>query len=246
MTIDLSSINSIYSLLGTSTSANTQTKPTANFEDYLMDALNPVNKKDKNSNNGLYDFMANTGNTNVLNGLMDSGNGLTAIGGYDAYMALMGNSNDTSINPYGTAASVNKDAFSDYLQSSFQATMMKNMNAAKAKLQISYEDYVAKIGDNPNEAATFRKAQMEQNIAMVSDFIAGKTPSVGNTEKELLDLLGGNNVSVNTSDLLNQLKGNSTLLDWLTKSSNNTSSNPQDLLNQLTASGNYYQNLLNS
>ena len=132
-----------------------------------------------------------------------------------------------------------------YLQSSFQTTMMQNMNAAKAKLQTSYEDFVSKIGDNPNEAAKLRMTQMQQNIDIVSDFIAGKTSSATNSEKELSDLLGSNE-SVNAADLLNQLKGNSTLLDWLTKSSN-TSNNAssQDLLNQLSASGSYYQNLLN-
>lgn len=248
MAIDLSSLNSIYSLLGTSygTSNTQNTQSTANFEDYLMNALNASKTQETQSTNGLYDLISNSGNTSVLSGLMNSGNGMDAMGGYDAYAALMGGSNDTTTNPFGNATSSTSDAFSNYLQSSFQSTMMKNMNAAKAKLQMSYEDFAVKIGDNPNEAAKLRMTQMAQNIEVVSDFIAGKTPSVGSTETDLSNLLG-NNESVNASDLLNQLQGNSTLLDWLTKSSNtNNTASSQDLLSQLTANGNYYQNLLNS
>lgn len=236
MAIDFSSISSMYSLLGTTYGTTTQTKPAANFEDYLMDALNPANKKDKTSKNSFYDFMANTANTSLLNGLMNANNGLGAIGGYDVYAALIGNSNDTSINPFGMATSLNKDAFSNYLQSGLQSTILKNMNTAKAKLQASYEDYVAKIGDTPDEAAKLRKAQMEQNLEMVSKFIDDKVASTS----------ASNTQNVNASNLLNQLGGSSTLLDWLTKSSSTSNTNPQHLLNQLSASGNYYQQRLNS
>lgn len=237
MAIDLSSLNSIYSLLGLSTGSTTQnTQSTANFEDYLMNALDASKTTDKTSTNGLYDLISNSSNTSVLNGLMNSGSGVDALGGYDAYAALMGT------NTNNATATSSTDAFSNYLQSSFQSTMMKNMNAAKAKLQMSYEDFVTKVGDSPDEAAKLRMTQMEQNIQTVSNFIAGKTST---NEAELSSILG-NQQSINASDLLNQLQGNSTLLDALTKSNSTASTNSQDLLNQLTASGSYYQNLLNS
>ena len=251
MAIDLSTLNSISSLLGTTygTSTASTNQSTANFEDYLMNALNASDTKDKTTTNGLYDLISNSGNTSVLSGLMNSGSstdaGLNAIDGYDAYAALMGG-NNSSTNPFDKAASTS-DAFSNYLQSSFESTMMKNMNAAKAKLQTSYEDFVAKVGENPSDAAKLRIQQMEQNISMVTDFMAGKTNSASSQDKQLSELLG-NNSSINASDLVNQLKGNSTLLDWLTNASNSSTSsttNSQDLLNQLSVSGNYYQNLLN-
>lgn len=233
MTIDLSSLNSILNTVNYSGGATTKAaQPTANFEDYLMNALNASKTNEKTSTNGLYDLISNSGNVSVMNGLMNSNNGVNAITSYDLYTSLTGGANSTTSNS-------KSDVFSDFLQSSFQSTMMKNMNVAKAKLQMSYEDFVAKVGNSPDEAAKIRMNQMKQNIETVGNFISTKNASTNTLEQ-----VTNSNGTVSATDLLSQLQGNNSSFNGLVNEKNQSSS--QNLLNQLTISGNYFGNKINS
>ena len=257
MTINMSSLSSIYGLLGStsSTSSNQTTSSTANFEDYLMNALNGNTSTDKTNAISLYDTISNSGSSSLLSGLMSSGSStdasLNALSGYDVYGALMGN-NSSSNNAFSTTGA-SSDIFSNYLASSFQATMLKNMNAAKAKLQHSYEDYVTKIGDNPSEAAKLRMEQMQQNISVVDEYISGKTTSssaqnglVNDSQNSdissLLSQITGGSQNSDISGLLSQLTGGSqnsdisSILSQLTGGSQNIDFS--GLLSQLTGGSN--------
>lgn len=238
MAIDMSSLSTIYSLLGSGSAVSTstnQTTSTANFEDYLMNALNGNTSTDKTNEISLYDTISNSGSSSLLSGLMSSGSStdasLNALSGYDVYGALMGNSSNNSFST--TSASTSSDLFSDYLTNSFQSTILKNMNAAKAKLQHSYEDFVTSIGDNPSEAAKLRMEQMQQNIALVDEYISGKST----TSSLQLNDLTSNSQNDNMSNLLSQLTSSSNV--------NTTGeTTEQMLMNQLNANSLFSQYLV--
>lgn len=242
MKIDLSLLSSINGLLGSSYGIQSNTQSNANFEDFLMDALAPKKPNDKSSSNALYNLLSNSSNPMLLSGLMSinttNDTALNAVNGYDVYTTLIGN-NNSNTNGFGSAFS-STNVLSDYLSSSLQTSMIKNLNSAKAKLQTSYNDFVANAGDNPSEAASMRMKQMEQNIDTINQYINknSTTPSLStliSPEKDFSNF--------NVADFQN----NSSIFDILINSNDRLNNNSvQSLLSQLTQSGAYYQNKLNS
>lgn len=229
MSMDLSSLNSIMSLLGTSNGAaatSTQSTSNANFEDFLMNALGGSQSPTKTSDSSLFDLISGSSTTSLLNGLNSSGNTndiasqliqslqTSSTSSTDSSTSLNNLFNSTSSTTSTDSANAT-DMFASSLTNNFQAQIMKNMSAAKAKLQTNFDGYVQRAGENPTEAAKLRMEQMQQNINTVSNYMTTKSAdsSATNQYDTLLSQL--TNGTTNTSSLLDQLDAKSSLSQYL-------------------------------
>ena len=228
MSMDLSSVNSIMSLLGTSTgtaATSTQSTLSANFEDYLMNALGGSQNSTKTSESSLFDLISGSSTTSLLNGLNSSGNtNDIASQLIQSLQTSSTSSTDSSanlnnlFNSTSSASSIDStnatDMFASSLTNNFQAQIMKNMSAAKAKLQTNYDSYVQRAGENPTEAAKLRMEQMQQNINTVSNYMTTKSAESSPTN-QYDTLLSQLTSGTTNSSLLDQLDAKSSLSQYL-------------------------------
>ena len=117
-----------------------------------------------------------------------------------------------------SATNAATDTFASSLSNSFQAQILNNMNAAKAKLQNSYTSYVERAGENPTVAAKLRMEQMQQNMQIVDNYIGSKSSdsSTNNQYDALLSQLSGSTGATSTSQsLLDQFDAKSSLSQYL-------------------------------
>lgn len=222
MSMDLSSLNSINSLLGStygSTNTATQATPSSSFENYLMNALGGQTSSTNTSTSPLSDLLSGSSTTSLLNGLTSSSSSSDTVSQLIQSLQSSG-STDASVNNLYNSSATNAatDTFASSLSNSFQAQILNNMNAAKAKLQNSYTSYVERAGENPTVAAKLRMEQMQQNMQIVDNYIGSKSSdsSTNNQYDALLSQLSGSTGAASTSQsLLDQLDAKSSLSQYL-------------------------------
>ncbi|MCH7321937.1 hypothetical protein LZ480_08530 [Solibacillus sp. MA9] len=187
MSMDVSSLNSLTSLLGSTygtnsaTSANTSS---TSFETYFLNALGTNSTGDTSSMSSLLDLYSNGGTNALLSGFTSTDSTSTIASQLLSNLQSSGTT-DSSLMKLNKATSAT-DNYTDSLTSGFQSQVLNNMNAAKAKLQSSYESYVERMGENPTAAAQYRIDQMKQNISVIENYIASKS---ANNVDSLVDQL---------------------------------------------------------
>ncbi|MGN7476296.1 hypothetical protein ACTHOQ_00460 [Solibacillus silvestris] len=157
----------------------------ANFEDYLMNALNNKEKTTGTNSGALFELLSSSSATPLLNGLNSTENT------NDFASILIRNLQQPQkenfyMSDYNNVDHSLTQSYAGGLMNNFQAQMLNSMNAAKEKLQSSYSSYVERAGENPNAAAKLRIEQMQKNIGHIEQFIQSKT---ANNENALLQQL---------------------------------------------------------
>lgn len=226
MSMDLSSLNSIYSLLGSTygtTPATTQSSTSASFEDYLMNALGGQQSSNNRNDASLFNLISGSSTTSLLNGLTSTGNSNDIASQLIQSLQSPGTTSSGVNNLYNPTTSAASDMFSNSLTGNFQAQIMKNMSAAKAKLQSSYESYVERAGANPTDATKLRIEQMQKNIQLVDNYISTKSAESATTGQAGLPLNQLNGSTIPTSQsLLDQLNAKSSMSQyWLQNRADN-------------------------
>lgn len=201
MSIDFSNISSIQSYLtqfGAGVGATTN--PTANFSDYFMQAIDQSKATEQQKEtNGLYDLFAGSANSSAMQGLLGLGdnNILTQYlqGSGTSVNSLTGSS--TNMNGINSATDSTADLFSNYLQSNFQAKVSSTLTSAKSQLQVNLEAFKAEHIGNDNELVKLRMNQMEQNVSLLDNYLAGNTTSstgtsTSSTNDQLMQHLNNN------------------------------------------------------
>lgn len=164
----------------------------ANFEDYLMNALNQKDKTTNTSSSSLFDLLSNSSATSLVNGL-NSTAGTNEFASKLIQNLQQPKSDQFSLDGFENVNNLLTDTYATGLMNQFEAQMLNQMNAAKTKLQTSYSSYVERAGENPTAAAKLRIEQMQQNIAHLDQFIEKRTSTNGLINKDtLLDQLNAN------------------------------------------------------
>ena len=192
MAFDITNLSSVQSLLSQYTTGNATISNAPNFTDYLLDALDASNSTEqKKESNGLYDLISNSSNSTMMQSLLGTGSSSVL----SKYLEQSSTGVDF-LSPYtsstsDTPATVTTEMFSEYLQSNFQAKMLKSMTAAKEKLQLNLDQYIAANANNDSEGVKLRIEQMKQNVSMVDSLLQSKT-SASTTNHDLLNKLSSN------------------------------------------------------
>lgn len=184
MTIDISSLSSIYgSLLGTSSGSNilSGTSGSTSFADYFLNATSTSSTSD-NTQNSLYSELSSFGTSGALQSLL--GGTTDTSSAISAYLSTSSTSN------YGDETTAT-DTFSNFLQSNFQAQQMKMMSGALERLQLQTTTYQTSMGENPNDAAKLRLEQMTKNVEALQGYMTQKQTELS-TNNTLLDQLQAN------------------------------------------------------
>ena len=214
MSMDVSSLNSINSLLGstygTAAAAPAITSATS-FDKYLMNALGTTSTTPASSVNSLLDMYSNGGASSLVSGL--TGSGSTSDVASQLLSSLQSSGTGTSsadlTSLFNTQNTSPTATYADGLASSFQSQLLNNMNAAKAKLQSSFDGYIERMGENPTASAQFRIEQMQQNISLIENYIASK--STTSADGLLGQLTGTDSTKATNDSLVNQLDAKSAL-----------------------------------
>lgn len=165
----------------------------ANFEDYLMNALNQKDKTKSTNSTALFDLLSNSGSTSLLNGLNS-----TASTNEFASMLIQNLQQPTtdqfSLTGFENGNNSLTNSYATGLMNHFEAQMLNQMNAAKSKLQTSYSNYVDRAGEKPTAAAKLRIEQMQQNISQMEQFIQSKSTNASraNNTDPLIEQLNVN------------------------------------------------------
>ena len=214
MSMDVSSLNSINSLLGstygTAAAAPAITSATS-FDKYLMNALGTTSTTPASSVSSLLDMYSNGGASSLVSGL--TGSGSTSDVASQLLSSLQSSGTGTSpanlTSLFNTQNTSPTATYTDGLASSFQSQLLNNMNAAKAKLQSSFDGYIERMGENPTASAQFRIEQMQQNISLIENYIASK--STTSADGLLGQLTGTDSTKATNDSLVNQLDAKSAL-----------------------------------
>ena len=210
MSMDLSSLNSINSLLGstygTAAAAPAITSGTS-FDKYLMNALGTNSAAPASSVTSLLDMYSNGGANSLVSGVTSSGSTSDIA---SQLLSSLQSSGTATPNLTSIANSSAPTAYADGLKSSFQSQLLNNMNAAKAKLQSSFDGFIERMGEKPTASAQYRIEQMQQNIGLIENFIASK--STNSADGLLGQLTGKDSAKAATNhSLVNQLDAKSAL-----------------------------------
>ena len=214
MSMDLSSLNSISSLLGSTYGTNAATSPVTSgtsFENYLMNALGTNSATSTSGISSLLDQYSNGGTNALLSGLTSSS------GTSDMASQLLSSLQASGTSAPGLTSLMNTtstatatDAYTNSMANSFQSQLLNNMNAAKAKLQSSFDGFIERMGEKPSASAQYRIEQMQQNISLIENYMASK--STNNADSLLGQLTGADSAKAATNhSLVNQLDAKSAL-----------------------------------
>lgn len=218
MSMDLSSLNSINSLLGSTYGTAAATTPNisgTSFENYLMNALGTGTNSatPAASVSSLLDMYSNGGANSLVNGLTSSGSTSDVASQLLSSLQSSGTSAANLTSLYNTPNTSAPAAYADGLTSTFQSQLLNNMNAAKAKLQSSFNGFIERMGETPNASAQFRIEQMQQNISLIENYIASK--STNSTDALLGQLSGTDSTKAATNhSLVDQLDAKSALTQY--------------------------------
>ena len=190
MSIDMSSLLSVYnsSLLNKTASNPTNTTTNTNFSDYLMDVLDNRKSTTSKDDNALYKTLTYSTNMNSLQAMLGSGTSSTALTQY-----LANYTGDSSTNPVlssyfnNTNDTKNSEYYSDTLTSSFETKMMSVLTGAKSKLENNMTQYADKMGDNKSEAVQQTLTRMQNNISVLENYLSQRS-----TENGLMNALNSN------------------------------------------------------
>lgn len=211
MSMDVSSLNSINSLLGstygTAAAAPAITSGTS-FDKYLMNALGTTSATPASSVSSLLDMYSNGGASSLVSGLTSSGSTSDIASQLLASLQSSGTAAPNATSLFNTAG-VAPTAYADGLTSSFQSELLNNMNAAKAKLQSSFDGFIERMGETPTASAQYRIEQMQQNISLIENFIASKATT--GADGLLGQLTGADSAKATNDSLVNQLDAKSAL-----------------------------------
>ena len=213
MSMDLSSLNSINSLLGSTYGTAAATLPNTSgtsFENYLMNALGTNSASPASSVSSLLDTYSAGGANSLVSGLTSAGSTSDVASQLLSSLQSSGTSAPNLTSLYNTTNTSAPAAYADGLTSSFQSQLLNNMNAAKAKLQSSFDGYIERMGEKPTASAQYRIEQMQQNISLIENYIASK--STNSADGLLGQLTGTDSTKAATNhSLVNQLDAKSAL-----------------------------------
>ncbi|WP_274307242.1 hypothetical protein [Solibacillus daqui] len=219
MSMDLSSLNSIYSLIGSTydaTATSTTNSSSDSFQNFLLNALGTNSTSSTSSMSSLLDLYSNGGTNALLSGLSSSDSTSDMTSQLIASLKSSGMSSATNLTSLSNATSTT-DAYTESLASTFQSQILNNMNAAKSNLQSSYDSYVKRMGENPTAAAKYRIEQMQQNINLIENYIASKS-----TNNDLLlgqqtglDTINSEVKTSTNHSLVNQLNAKSAITQYM-------------------------------
>ena len=164
LSTDTSSLSSLQSLLQTAELGDSSTYTTL---------LNSIQSTSTNDTSALVNALTGTGATSTDASALLSGMDSDTSSTYSSLLSSLQSSNSDG---YGSLlTSLSSEDSGDMLISSFKSDMFKNLNAAKAKLEGSYVDYAARIGDNMNAAQQARLVEMQNNISTITNYMSGNT-----------------------------------------------------------------------
>lgn len=165
--IDLSnSISEIQAMLtvnnGFSNTLNTQAF--GNFEDYVLKAYE--SKKNSSKTNALYKDLSGFGSSAALATLLRNNPNNPAL--MTSYL------NAGGTNPSNFDEQAMQKTYSNYLQNNFATKQLEILADAKMNLTTKLDAYQKSVGDTPTEAEKLRLDKMNNNVALVNEFVTKK------------------------------------------------------------------------
>ena len=165
--IDLSnSISEIQAMLtvnnGFSNTLNTQAF--GNFEDYVLKAYE--SKKNSSKTNALYKDLSGFGSSAALATLLRNNPNNPAL--MTSYL------NAGGTNPSNFDEQAMQKTYSNYLQNNFATKQLEILADAKMNLTTKLDAYKKSVGDTPTEAEKLRLDKMNNNVALVNEFVTKK------------------------------------------------------------------------
>lgn len=160
------SISEIQAMLtvnnGFSNTLNTQAF--GNFEDYVLKAYE--SKKNSSKTNALYKDLSGFGSSAALATLLRNNPNNPAL--MTSYL------NAGGTNPSNFDEQAMQKTYSNYLQNNFATKQLEILADAKMNLTTKLDAYKKSVGDTPTEAEKLRLDKMNNNVALVNEFVTKK------------------------------------------------------------------------
>ncbi len=160
------SISEIQAMLtvnnGFSNTLNTQAF--GNFEDYVLKAYE--SKKNSSKTNALYKDLSGFGSSAALATLLRNNPNNPAL--MTSYL------NAGGTNPSNFDEQAMQKTYSNYLQNNFATKQLEILADAKMNLTTKLDAYQKSVGDTPTEAEKLRLDKMNNNVALVNEFVTKK------------------------------------------------------------------------